>query len=74
MQTATKQLWASVMAAFVGFDMAWRAVKEGIFAYASDWQTADFIGIVMPSVSAQKMQCGAYRNFLTPNDGAAPLT
>jgi hypothetical protein len=31
-----------------------RAVKEGIFTYASYWQTADFIRIVMPSVSARK--------------------
>jgi hypothetical protein len=40
-----------------------RAVKEGIFTYASDWQAADFIRIVMPSVSAPKMQCCGYRNL-----------
>jgi hypothetical protein len=32
--------------------------------YASDWQTADLIGIVMPSVRAPKMQCWGYRNLL----------
>ena len=32
--------------------------------YTSDWQTADFIGIVMPSASAPKKQCRGYRNSL----------
>jgi hypothetical protein len=31
--------------------------------YASGWQTADFIRIAMPSVSAPKMQCYGYRNL-----------
>lgn len=41
-----------------------RAVKEGIFTYASDLQTADMFGIVTPSVRAPKIQCCGYRSLL----------
>jgi len=37
----------------------WRAVKEGIFTYVRDWQTADSIGIVMPNASAQKFSAAS---------------